>query len=209
MLVHVLDRRAQPLGAVLPVDLEVTCLSGPFTLHTHFDQATRAVGSIVIDGETIEVDCVGFRDRSWGVRSQFGSHVMGPAQYASYSWGTTANDDGFFSMCGDFGNGAQNVHGFLRRDGESSPIASGTHQVLQRSDANGYPIRVVVVGTDALGRTFSADGHARNGLGWNINPNLYTINSLMEWSLDGVTAIGEDHDNWSAASIRAFHRSRR
>jgi hypothetical protein len=111
-------------------------------------------------------------------------------------------------MCGDFGNGAVNVHGFLRRDGEQSPIASGTHQVLERSDLTGYPLHVVIVGTDALGRTFTADGRARNGCGWNINPNLYTINSLMHWSLDGIDAFGEQHDNWSAASIRRFHRTR-
>jgi hypothetical protein len=199
---------ADPDGGDLRIELDVRCLDAPFFLHTHFDQATCATGTITLDGETIAVDCVGFRDRSWGVRSQFGSQVMGPARYASYSWGTTTDDDGFFSMCGDFGNGAQNVHGFLRRAGISSPIASGTHQVLERAEGTRYPTRVVVVGTDAMGRTFTADGRARNGLGWNINPNLYTINSLMEWSLDGAIAHGEDHDNWSAASIREFHRNR-
>jgi hypothetical protein len=198
-----------PDGGDLHIELDVRCLNAPFSLHTHFDQATRATGSITLDGETIAVDCVGFRDRSWGVRSQFGSHVMGPANYASYSWGTSANDDGFFSMCGDFGNGDQNVHGFLRRDGDFSAIASGTHQVVRRAAVSGYPLHVVVVGTDALGRTFTAQGHRRNGLGWNINPNLYTINTLMQWSIDGEEAIGEDHDNWSAASVRAFQRSRR
>ena len=198
-----------PDGSDLHIELDVRCLHGPFSLHTHFDQATRATGSITLDGETFAVECVGFRDRSWGVRSQFGSHVMGPANYASYSWGTAANDDGFFSMCGDFGNGAINVHGFLRRDGESSPIESGTHTVVERAPITGYPIQVAIVGTDSLGRTFTAEGTARNGLGWNINPNLYTINSLMHWSIDGEEAFGEDHDNWSAASIRAFQRTRR
>ncbi|MCU1396569.1 MAG: hypothetical protein JWM34_4997 [Ilumatobacteraceae bacterium] len=196
-----------PDGGDLAIDLDVRCIDEPFRLHTHYDQATRATGTIMLDGETIDVDCVGFRDRSWGVRSQFGSTVMGPARYAPYSWGTAANDDGFFSMCGDFGNGCVNVHGFLRRDGQQSKIASGTHQVLERSSLTGYPQHVVIVGTDELGRTFTADGWAQNGFGWNINPNLYTINSLMHWSLDGVDAYGEDHDNWSAASIRDFHHS--
>ena len=63
---------------------------------------------------------------------------------------------------------------------------------------------VVAVGTDALGRTFTAQGHGRNGLGWNINPNLYTINTLMQWLIDGEEAIGEDHDNWSASSVAPF-----
>ena len=198
-----------PDGGDLHIDLDVRCIDAPFRLHTHYDQATRATGTIVLDGERIAIDCVGFRDRSWSVRSQFGDTVMGPARYAPYTWGTAANDDGFFSMCGDFGNGAVNVHGFLRRDGELSKIASGTHQVLQRDDASGYPTHVVIVGTDELGRTFTAEGRSVNGFGWNINPNLYTINSLMRWSIDGDEGYGEQHDNWSAASIRDFHRSRR
>jgi hypothetical protein len=101
------------------------------------------------------------------------------------------------------------VHGYLRRDGSLVPIATGTHHVIERSPTTGYPIRVVLDGTDADGRTFNAEGFARNSLGWFINPNLYTVNGLIEWSLDGETAFGEDHDNWSAASIRAFHRARR
>jgi hypothetical protein len=198
-----------PDGGDLAIDLDVRCIDAPFRLHSHYDQATRATGSITLDGDTFDVDCVGFRDRSWGVRSQFGKTVMGPAVYAPYTWGTTRSGDGFFSMGGDFGNGVVNVHGFLRRDALQSPIASGTHVVLERDDATGYPRRARIVGTDAEGRTFTAEGVARNGFGWNINPNLYTINSLMEWSLDGETAFGEHHDNWSASSIRDFHRSRR
>ncbi len=30
-----------------------------------------------------------------------------------------------------------------------------------------------------------------------------------EWTFDGLCAFGEDHDNWSAAGIRRFLRSRR
>jgi hypothetical protein len=42
-----------------------------------------------------------------------------------------------------------------------------------------------------------------------INPNLLTVNCLAEWTFDGVTAFGEDHDNWSAASIRRHSRAAR
>jgi len=201
---------ADPDGGDLHIDLHVQCLHEPFMLHTHFDQATTAQGSITLDGETFEVDCVGFRDRSWGVRSQFGPNVMGPAAYASYSWGSSrsGDHDGFFSMCADFGNGSQNVHGYIRRDGKLSPIATGTRRVVERAAVSAYPTRIELVGTDSEGRSYLVSGSARNNFGWAINPNLYTINALMEWSLDGSTMFGEDHDNWSAASIRAFHRSR-
>lgn len=202
---------SDPDGGDLRIDLDVTCITEPLVLHTHFDQATTATGTITLDGETIEIDCVGFRDRSWGVRSQFGPNVMGPATYASYSWGTAETGDGFFTMCGDFGSGATNVHGFLRLDGVLAPIATGSHHVAARSPLTAYPTEVVIIAADTLGRSLTANGTARNGFGWAINPNLYTINSMMEWAIDGVAsmthAIGEDHDNWSAASIRSFHRS--
>ena len=202
---------SDPDGGDLRIDLDVTCEHEPFVLHTHYDQATRATGTIHLDGETINVDCGGFRDRSWGVRSQFGNQVMGPADYAAYSWGVGSRDsagDGFFSLGGDFGNGIQNVHGYVRRDGELVPIGTATRRVVERS-AVAYPTHVVIEGSDAGGREFVAEGRARNGLGWFINPNLYTINALIDWSLDGIPCPGEDHDNWSAASIRAFHRTRR
>ena len=200
-----------PDGGDLRMTLDVTCLHEPLVLHTHFDQATRATGTILIDGETIDVDCVGFRDRSWGVRTQFGSTVMGPARHASYTWAVADDGDGFFTMCGDFGTGLQNVHGYLRRDGVLSPLVSGTRRVVERSHDRHYPTRVIIEGTDAEGRSFAAEGRALNGLGWFINPNLYTVNGLFAWDIQagtaGGAAIGEDHDNWSAASIRDFHRS--
>jgi hypothetical protein len=51
-----------------------------------------------------------------------------------------------------------------------------------------------------------AEGRALNRLIFPINPNLLTVNCLTEWTFGGVTAYGEDHDNWSAASIRATAR---
>jgi hypothetical protein len=59
-----------------------------------------------------------------------------------------------------------------------------------------------------------AEGTCRNRLVFPINPNLLTVNCLVEWTLraegrsgNGITAFGEDHDNWSAASIRRHARA--
>ena len=38
---------------------------------------------------------------------------------------------------------------------------------------------------------------------------MFTMNCLFEWTFDGVTAWGEDHDNWSHPAIRRFHRERK
>ena len=56
-------------------DLTFTAIMDP--LHTktsgpdggHLDQLGRFTGTLVLDGETIEVDSYGARDRSWGSRN--------------------------------------------------------------------------------------------------------------------------------------------
>jgi hypothetical protein len=45
-----------------------------------------------------------------------------------------------------------------------------------------------------------------NHLALHLNPNLFTVNCLTEWSFDDRTAWGEDHDNWSAAAATRFFR---
>ena len=62
---------------------------------------------------------------------------------------------------------------------------------------------------DELGRPLHAEGRCLNGLGLFLNPNLYSVNCLTEWTFDGITAFGEDHDNWSATGIRRFLRDAR
>ena len=39
-----------------------------------------------------------------------------------------------------------------------------------------------------------------------LNPNLMTVNCLFEWTFGGITAYGEDHDNWSVPAGRRFFR---
>jgi hypothetical protein len=51
----------------LHIELDVRCLNAR-SLHPISTRLTRATGLITLDGETIAVDCVGFRDRSWGAR---------------------------------------------------------------------------------------------------------------------------------------------
>ncbi len=66
---------------------------------------------------------------------------------------------------------------------------------------------MTIDGVDELGRELHADGRCLNGLGLFLNPNLFTVNCLTEWTFDGVGAFGEDHDNWSAAGARSFFRA--
>jgi hypothetical protein len=196
-------------GDEIHVDLTFTAVTPPHYLgDAHLDQPGRYEGTIVLQGEEIAVDAFGFRDRSWGVRSQFGQGLMtSTAPRGGYSYATASPADAFHSITLAFDDGeCINIHGYLLRDGEWSKLASGRREVAERDRDTGYPLRVVVEGVDELGRTLHAEGTCRNGLGFTINPNLFTVNCLTEWTFDGVTAFGEDHDNWSAAAARRFFK---
>ena len=197
-------------GSAIHVSLTFTAIAPPNYLgETHLDQPGRYVGTIVLAGEEIAVDAFGFRDRSWGPRSQFGRGLhASSAMCGGYSYATSSDQDAFHAITMDFGTGSIAIHGYIMRDGERSKVASGTRKVLEREPRTAYPTRVAIDLVDELGRVLHAEGRCLNGLGLFLNPNLYTVNCLTEWIFDGITAFGEDHDNWSATGIREFLRSR-
>jgi hypothetical protein len=199
-----------PDGEEIHVDLIVTGIVPPNMLgESHVDQPCRYEGTIVLHGETIEVDAFGFRDRSWGPRPQFGAGIHGGVSTnGGYSYATASERDAFHSITMDFGTGCISIHGSYMVDGVWSRMASGERSVVERDD-EGFPERVVFDGVDELGREIHAEGRTRNSLGFLINPNLYSINCLTEWTFNGVTAWGEDHDNYSFPAARRMLRAAR
>jgi hypothetical protein len=197
-------------AATVRADLTFTAIARPNYLgDSHLDQPGRYQGTISLAGEEFTVDSFGFRDRSWGPRSQFGRGIHGtPARCGGYSYATASDQDAFHVITMDFGTGSLAIHGYLLRDGEWSKVASGSRRVLKRDPDTAYPTAVAVDLVDELDRALHAEGRCLNGLGLFLNPNLYSVNCLTEWTFDGVQAYGEDHDNWSATGIREFLRSR-
>jgi hypothetical protein len=200
----------EPAARAIHVDLMFNAIAPPNYLgESHLDQPGRYVGTIVLAGEEIPVDAFGFRDRSWGPRPQFGRGIHNSgALSGGYSYATASADHAFHAITMDFGAGALAIHGYVMRDGERSMVASGTRRVVARDPRTAYPLRVALDLVDESGRELHAQGECRNGLGLFLNPNLYTVNCLTEWTFDGITAFGEDHDNWSATGIKEFLRGR-
>lgn len=192
----------------IEVALTFTAITAPNYLGTsHLDQPGRYRGTIRLGEETIAVDSYGFRDRSWGPRSQFGQALGATAERGGYSYATASVDDGFHAITMDFGAGCIAIHGYVLLDGRWGKVAHGTREVLERHDATGAPTRVAMDLTDEHGRSLHAEGRAVNRLGVHLNPNLFTWNCLTEWTFEGITAWGEDHDNWSAPAARRFFRA--
>lgn len=197
-------------GDEIHVDLTVTGVLAPNMLgESHVDQPCRYQGTIVLHGEEIAVDSYGFRDRSWGPRPQFGQGIHGGGSMrGGYSYATASDRDAFHAITMDFGTGCIAIHGYVLRDGVWSKVASGAREVVER-DSEGFPVLVTLDLVDELGRELHAEGRLQNSIAFLINPNLFTINGLTEWTFDGVTAWGEDHDNHSMPDARRLFREAR
>ncbi len=99
-----------PDGDDLQVDITFTGLCAPNYLgESHLDQPGRYTGTIVLEGEEIAVDSYGFRDRSWGLRSQFGEGLPGDSPRGGYSYATASPQDGFHMISMVFGGGESNA----------------------------------------------------------------------------------------------------
>lgn len=194
------------------LDLEFEGIAEPnYLAESHLDQPGRYRGTILLDGEEIRVDAYGFRDRSWGERSQIGAgiHHSG-CMRGGYSYATRSENDAWHAITMSFGDTLLPIHGYLLRDGVYARLAGGkgSREVLERVDGTS-PSRVRLVLEDELGRTLEAEGRCLNRLGLHLNPNLFTWNCLTEWEWDGGRGWGEDHDNWSAAEATRFFRAQR
>lgn len=198
-------------GDEISVDVTFTACTPPHYLgRSHIDQPGHYQGHIMLHGERIAIDYYGFRDRTWGRRPQFGqAQVKGGTARGGYVYGSASANDSFHMVTWDKddGNGDVAIHGHYLRDGQWSKIAKAKREVVERSPHNGYTTAVLVTGVDELGRPLRIEGRSLNQFGWFLNPNMFTVNCLMEWRCDGMVYYGEDHDNFSAPAARKFFRA--
>ena len=127
-----------------------------------------------------------------------------PGLSGGYSYATASDRDAFHAITMDFGTGGLAIHGYLLPGrGSGRRWRPVRRRVLERDPVTGYPRsrRPRSGGRVGLG-SLHAEGRCLNGLGLALNPNLFSVNCLTEWTFDGITAFGEDHDNWSATGIK-------
>jgi hypothetical protein len=206
-------RYQDPDEGKLEIDLEFEAICPPNYLGSgHLDQPGRYTGTIRLHDEEIPVDAYGFRDRSWGLRSQIGATLTNSgAPRGGYSYATESPGSAFHAISMAFQDDAcVPIHGYLLRDAEYAKLVpgKGRREVLERASGDA-PTRVRLTGQDELGRSFEAEGRCVNKLGVHLNPNLFTWECLTEWTWDGGQGWGEDHDNWSASAATRFFRALR
>jgi hypothetical protein len=191
-----------PDGDELTIRLTFTAVAPPnYMAGSHIDQPGRVQGTITLYGEEIPVDSYGFRDRSWSVRSQFGESFG----HIGYTYGAADDGNGFHII--EQADQEAFYHGHFLQDGTWSKLVDAHRKVLERSPETGFPTKITVEGTDELGRNLYVEGTALNGCAIQLNPNLLSIDSLMEYSFaGGLVGHGADHDDWNAHLARRYFR---
>ena len=104
-----------PDGDAVEIDLTYDAICPPNYLgESHLDQPGRYTGRIKLDGEEIAVDSYGFRDRSWGVRDQFGTDLThSGAPRGGYSYATQDEGEAFHAITMEYGGKCVVIHGYL------------------------------------------------------------------------------------------------
>jgi hypothetical protein len=181
----------------------------PFWRGRHFDQAMHVTGQITLHGETIDIDSLSVRDRSWGPRPgprPPGSGTPGerrppldPVQakrppYSpfgiGYVFGTQDADEMFLAYtlpC--IYDGAPRDYvttGYLVRDGRYGLLLGGNRRCRFDPDM-GWMSRIWLEAVDEHGRELSAVGelvshHGQQGQG----------TGYFHWEWDGASGFGED-----------------
>ena len=113
--------------------------------HGHSDQALRVTGSVRIGDETVEIDCYGERDHSWGIRDW--------RDPDTWQWTTAVFDDdtavNFWEVRKPEGTA---VEGYLHLDGRSELVADIEVTTQYREDGYTQDTFDVTV-TDHEGRS--------------------------------------------------------
>jgi hypothetical protein len=184
-------------GDAVAIDLTYTGTAPPHAIEAgegagHFDQLCRVRGKVRLTGEVVPIDAHALRDRSWYVRDDERSLRAG------YTYGVVG-DESFLAQ--SFHTGATTADetlilgGFLTRDGKTAPLVGGTRRVIERR--RGHPEVIEIDATDDAGRALSATGRTLASAASQSTPGMFAWMSIVEWTIDGCSGHGEDHDVWS------------
>lgn len=173
----------------------------------HYEQIGRVTGTIRCDGETIDVDCHDFRDRTRGIRGPLTNMPGGGFDAAWTPSGTgfcatSVREDPTTPV--STANIDRPVHGYLIQDGEIGKIVGGRRQVVERRP-DGASARVHLGLSDDRGRELHAEAEIRSYLKYH---ELWYVNwGMAAWQIDGEHTSGQSQDWINVTDARAHQRA--
>ena len=197
-------------AAVMPPAVRVT--------NKHFNQFMRYTGVIALNGETIAVDNVAMRDRSWGE-----PRLEDPVQAPITTWasGYFADNRTAFNLIGfdDPTHGVewQGIYdipaektlmdGWYFRDGRFSKVISMSKRSERDTARRMAPGRVEVSFEDADGGRHRLIGEVRAACCVQNWPNIHVWLPLVRWDLDGAIGWGDCQEYlWTDYAQRFWKR---
>ena len=166
---------------------------------THFDQFGRVHGELILHGETIKVDCLAMRDRSWGPRPEH------RPRKSAYVTGIASAEEAFLAVTKSNELCEEIAYGFLIRDGEIGDLISG-RRFVERDPATGWVKEITIEAIDEHGRRLLATGTRLSGIVLNRH-SFIDNNGLITWSIDGKIGHGEDQDMWPVHEWARYRRT--
>jgi hypothetical protein len=171
----------------------------PFFKGTHFDQPGHVTGEMILRGERIPIDCLSFRDRSWGPRPMGRPKQRGDQNLETtlhfggigYSFGAATAGDAWLVYSAPGLTDDPVSCGFFLRDGVYGHILAGERR-LGFDPATGWPTRMEIEAVDDLGRELHVGGAAvsRHWRG-------HGGDTLFQWTWEGLHGWGEDQSYFS------------
>ena len=162
----------------------------PFSAASHYDQHGRIQGTITLDGETIPVDCIAVRDRSWGPRPDVRERDL----QIGYCFAASSAAEGFLAFTMPRPDQpADTEHlfgGYLFRDGRVRRLRELTRANVLDPETGGVS-QVSVEGEDEDGRRLQAAGTVRSRTVLYLGTEMAMISSL-QWQMGEGSAWGED-----------------
>lgn len=171
----------------------------PFFKGTHFDQGGHLTGEIVLEGERIPIDCLSFRDRSWGPRPMGRRKPRPKADLETstlfggvgYSFGASNPENAWLVYSVPGLQSDDVVCGFLLQEGHYGHILAGARE-LECDPRTGWPKSIRVSAVDEFGRELHVHGVAASRH-WKGHGG----DTLFRWSWEGYEGWGEDQSYFS------------
>jgi hypothetical protein len=168
---------------------------------THFAQAVRCTGELVLAGEAHRIDGHFTRDRSWSSPRPEDPHPIQPMTWGAAVFG----DDLALHFVGPDSNDLDETAmrwGYAWRNSEIHELTR-MRKVTRRGPDGITPIGVAIDLEDATGYIYHLVGESRAVLPVPFWPNMLTLISQMHYRLDGRSGYGDYQDIHYGHSLRS------